>query len=124
MSTLNIYILSEDQLPFFQDKDFSVSVEGWSKPRLVHWRGADLFFEATAQDCLCNTCIRRFESVLFALKRKRVSYEVGTWSKKDCSIKFNNPKGFDESKIASFLSKRLGLKVTIIEEIPIKKPAD
>jgi hypothetical protein len=118
--SLTIHIIPEESINRFQDKDFRVSVSGWSKPRLVHWRKTDLFMEITAKDCICNTCIRRFESVLFSMRDRQINYEVGSWSK-DCSVRFNNPQGFEESEIAEFLSEQIGLQVVILEELPIEQ---
>ncbi len=119
--TLTINIIPEEMMHRFQDKDFKVSVNGWSKLRLVHWRKDNLFMEITAKDCLCNTCVRRFESVLFSMRDRQISYEVGAWNKADCTVRFNDPKGFEESEIAGFLSVQIGLRVEILEELPIKQ---
>lgn len=118
--SLTIHIIPEEIIDRFQEKDFKISVGGWSKPRLVHWRKNNLFIEITAKDCLCNTCVRRFESVLFSMRDRQINYEVGSWNK-DCSVRFNNPNGFEESKIAGFLSEQLGLQVEILEELPIEQ---
>lgn len=115
-----IVLISEEIVNRLQEKDYTVSVEGWSRKRKLHLRGEDLILEIAMKDCMCNTCIKRFESVLFSMRDRGITYKAGSWSG-DCSIKFNNPQGFEESEICSFLSEHLGLTVSGLEEIQTKQ---
>ena len=117
---MTILLVPEEIAHRFQDKNYAVSVEGWSRKRTLHRNGPCLILEIAMKDCMCNTCIRRFESVLFSMRDRNVSYEAGSWSG-DCSIKFTNPEGFEESEICSFLSQHIGLAVSGLEEIQKKE---
>lgn len=119
MEIVFVILVSEEDAHRFQEKDFKVSIQGWSRKRNLHWRGQRLILEIAMKDCMCGTCIRRFESVLFSMKDRNVSYEAGSWSG-DCSLLFVDPNGFDESKICSYLSERIGLTVSEMEEIQIE----
>ncbi len=116
MGTLTVVLIPEEEMHRFQEKDYTVSVQGWSRKRNLHQRGPHLFLEIAMKDCMCNTCVRRFESVLFSMRDRGVVYEAGSWSG-SCSIRFENPRGFDKSEICNFLSEHIGLSISGLEEI-------
>lgn len=117
--SVTVVLIPEEIAHRFQDKNYTLSVEGWSRKRTLHQRGPDLILEIAMKDCMCSTCIRRFETILFSMRDRGVSYEAGSWSG-DCSIKFRSLEGFEESEICSFLSEQIGLAVSGLEEIPEK----
>ncbi len=115
--SLTVVLVPEDVAEkLLQEKDYEVKVEGWSRKRKLHLRGQRLILEVAMKDCMCSTCIRRFESVLFSMRDRNVSYEAGSWDG-DCSIKFQNPEGFVEAEICDFLTERIGLTVSGMKEV-------
>ncbi len=121
MKSMTIMLVPEEVAArLLQKKDFLIKVEGWSRKRKLHLRGENLILEVAMKDCMCSTCVRRFESLIFSMRERNVEYEVGSWSG-DCSIKFISPVGFEETEICNFLSERIELAVSGIEEVQIEK---
>ena len=116
MSTLNILIIPEEDMHRFAETDFTVKVAGWSKPRPVYRRGPHLVMDIAVSDCMCNTCVRRFATVLFSMRDRKVEYEVGSWNK-SCAVRFTNPGGISDDEICGFLTDRLGIEVSNLEKV-------
>lgn len=101
-------------------EEFRVSVDGWSKRRTVRSRGNQLFLEVAMADCMCNTCVNRFLSLVRSMDKRNVSFQAGSWSG-DVTLCFEKPKGFKNSQIEPFLTERIGLRVSGIEKIQTKQ---
>lgn len=121
MRETTIVLVSEEvAVKLLQEKDFTVKVEGWSRRRKLHLRGQRLILEVAMKDCMCSTCIKRFASVLFSMRDRGIAYEAGSWNG-DCSIKFENPEGFNQADICNFLTENIGLTISDIEEVQVEK---
>jgi hypothetical protein len=95
----------------YENKNFTVSVDGWSKRRPVHRTGPRLIIDIAVPDCMCNTCVRRFESIIISMRDRKVDYEVGSWNK-SCSVCFIQPEGTADEEICKLLSEKLGIPVS------------
>src|SRR3989344_3628137 len=85
----------------YENKNFTVRVEGWSKRRPVHRVGPRLIIDIAVPDCMCSVCVRRFETVLISMHNRKVDYEVGSWNK-SCSVCFIRPDGISNVEICKF----------------------
>jgi hypothetical protein len=109
-------IVDENNAHRYQEANFTVAIAGWSKRRPVYRRGPTLVIDIAVSDCMCNTCIRRFESVLFSMRDRNVKYEAGSWNK-SCAVRFVNENGFSDDEICKYLSEQLGLQVTDVQKV-------